>query len=774
MKLDRRPYRFGFIAIALAMWTIPTFAQSNALWSGSAQCTLTMQSDGYAHQETQTWTIAQGAQPLPGAMPAYPASWTVTGGGGSQRMQAAQVLAARWTSAVPAINAPIAIFVRASDRRLIIKAWHSQLTAPGAVSTVRQIGGAQSSLALAATEWPFPAIEADENSTEVRGTGTVIVPGSLMPMQLASATGTANCAWQFNKGGANSPKQDLSASVARTRAPMNQIPIIDCPAPSASSAQITISPTCGVQGQQNLSVTVTATSPPVVPWDQGSMSAVIGGPNSGISVKSVSWSSPTSVEFVLNIDANTTPGSESFYLTQTFPFYDNRGNHGYYAQPFTVLPASAMMQRGDPSSANPPSSPTGNPTAGTLTGYPTGTLVRSTPPNPPNAGPVTYTPLAGAAPSGTQPSTVSATSMGPALKAASSGTSGGSAPLSTTSIPVSPTAMPVTVVPTITKVSPNTAPQGASNLTITLTGQFTHFDQNTTKIDFGAGAQYLWVSSILVNSQTSLTAKVSCAPVSNPNLLADNNSFDMNIVTGSEAIHVPGAFHLIVPSRPLVHRTVTLSPNTGQQGARITITVTGTDTHFAQGLTQFNLDASSPFSDGSVSVRTLTSAIATFTIRTKAFTGTSSLTQVMLQTDLGQQGIEHALGTFTITPMPDSYSHTPSNPTSGADISDYSTQNFDGQMSSTSYDDWFWLECDTPACTISIQNVSAPSIIAVDAFDGNQRLLGQATPQANLKLIPIKTPGLTYDSSLYYIRVHATALDPAHPLYRLSFTGIPQ
>jgi hypothetical protein len=158
-----------------------------------------VQTQDYAHQEIQTWTI-NGTPTLSGAISVYPASWTVSGQGGLQRQQGTQILAARWNSNVPGINAPLAIFVRASDQRLVIKSYHAQVVAPNATNGVRQVNGAQTNLNYAAWEWTFPTIEADGNSQTVVGSGTVVIAGTYMPLQAATASSVANCKWQFNKG----------------------------------------------------------------------------------------------------------------------------------------------------------------------------------------------------------------------------------------------------------------------------------------------------------------------------------------------------------------------------------------------------------------------------------------------------------------------------------------------------------------------------------------------------------------------------------------------
>src|SRR5438105_2668666 len=102
------------------------FSQSDALWTGQAQCQVTVQSQGFAHQEIQTWTIT-GPPIQEGTIEIYPATWSVTGQGGAQRAQGAQIMAAQWNNNVPAMSAPLRILISASDNRLIIKSWHAQL-----------------------------------------------------------------------------------------------------------------------------------------------------------------------------------------------------------------------------------------------------------------------------------------------------------------------------------------------------------------------------------------------------------------------------------------------------------------------------------------------------------------------------------------------------------------------------------------------------------------------------------------------------------------------
>ena len=99
--------------LGLVLLTGPLFSQSSATWSGSAQCQLTLQTNGYTHQEVQTWTITEGQPTQQGAMHVYPATWRASGGGSSQKAQGLQILAMQWNSTVPETSAPIAVRMNA-------------------------------------------------------------------------------------------------------------------------------------------------------------------------------------------------------------------------------------------------------------------------------------------------------------------------------------------------------------------------------------------------------------------------------------------------------------------------------------------------------------------------------------------------------------------------------------------------------------------------------------------------------------------------------------
>src|SRR5260221_12647456 len=172
--MDSDPYRWlkavshfpAMFVLAFAGLAYSQTSSDQTLWSGQVQCELNFQNNGYAHQEVQTWTVT--GSPTDDAKTVYPTTWSVSGQGGVQRAQGGQVLAGRWNSSVPGMNAPLRIFVRASDGRLVIKGIHSQLVAPGAINVVKQVGASQTSVVYPADEWILPIIENAGHSPHVR------------------------------------------------------------------------------------------------------------------------------------------------------------------------------------------------------------------------------------------------------------------------------------------------------------------------------------------------------------------------------------------------------------------------------------------------------------------------------------------------------------------------------------------------------------------------------------------------------------------------------
>jgi hypothetical protein len=206
-RCSLKPKTMLFLSVCTAMVAVPAFGGTpeETFWSGQASCEVSVQSAGYAHHETQTWTITAGAPTMQGQMQVYPGVWSVSGQGSTQRPVGAQALQAGWDVTVPGISAPFAVFYRGFDHRLVIKAWHSQLRQQGSIRGTRQVGAvgaapAPSALVSDAFEWQFPTVEGDPTSMHVSGSGTVEVGGSYLPLQPTMTSTRAACTWNFVKG----------------------------------------------------------------------------------------------------------------------------------------------------------------------------------------------------------------------------------------------------------------------------------------------------------------------------------------------------------------------------------------------------------------------------------------------------------------------------------------------------------------------------------------------------------------------------------------------
>jgi len=102
------------------------------------------------------------------------------------------------------MSAPIAVLIRASDGKRLIKSWHAQLRGAGAVSGSQQLtiaGKPQTpaTISLEAFEWAFPVIQMPATQTTNSGSNSSKVTGRVGPMQPAGSQATASCAWSFGK-----------------------------------------------------------------------------------------------------------------------------------------------------------------------------------------------------------------------------------------------------------------------------------------------------------------------------------------------------------------------------------------------------------------------------------------------------------------------------------------------------------------------------------------------------------------------------------------------
>ncbi|MBZ5634919.1 MAG: hypothetical protein LAO55_17495 [Acidobacteriia bacterium] len=99
--------------------------------------------------------------------------------------------------------------------------------------------------------------------------------------------------------------------------------------------------------------------------------------------------------------------------------------------------------------------------------------------------------------------------------------------------------IPSTATPTLLTVIPGNGQQGQQNLSVNLTGQFTHFVQGTTAASFGSG---ITISSLTVNSATTVTAVLNIDPA------AAVGARTVTVTTGNEVVAMLGGFTVTAPT----------------------------------------------------------------------------------------------------------------------------------------------------------------------------------------------------------------------------------
>ena len=120
--------------------------------------------------------------------------------------------------------------------------------------------------------------------------------------------------------------------------------------------------------------------------------------------------------------------------------------------------------------------------------------------------------------------------------------------------------------PVISQVNPNIGQQG-QNLSITITGQFTHFGSGSIVTFNGIG---ITAGAPTAVTLTSLTLPISIAAS------APLGPQTIQVVTGSESVTLANAL-TVTAGTPII---VSVNPPLGQQGQTLTVTITGRFTHF--------------------------------------------------------------------------------------------------------------------------------------------------------------------------------------------------
>ncbi len=125
-------------------------------------------------------------------------------------------------------------------------------------------------------------------------------------------------------------------------------------------------------------------------------------------------------------------------------------------------------------------------------------------------------------------------------------------------------------LPVVSSASPVIADQNDQNVSVSVTGLYTHFVNGVTSASFGAG---ITVNSVVVGSATSATVNITVSPT------AAIGGRTVTITTSGETAVLANAFSVATGLPQLTG----VSPNTGPQNSTQTITINGLYTNFVQG-----------------------------------------------------------------------------------------------------------------------------------------------------------------------------------------------
>lgn len=168
--------------------------------------------------------------------------------------------------------------------------------------------------------------------------------------------------------------------------------------------------------------------------------------------------------------------------------------------------------------------------------------------------------------------------------------------------------------PTLNQAAPNSGQQGEA-LTVRLIGQFTHWTQGTTTATFGQG---ITVSGVTVVNATTADVSLSISPLAFP------GSRSVTVTTGGEI--VSGSFFTVTRGPAQISD---VAPTSGNQGQEIRLTITGLQTHWSQGATQFSMSGlGQDIRLDYFLVQSPTSAVAGVTISPTASLGARSIYMV--------------------------------------------------------------------------------------------------------------------------------------------------
>ena len=198
------------------------FSQSNPAdgpWSGFIQCKLDVEQPGYSRHEIQTWTLT-GQPPRNEGMWIHAATWAYSGGGRIEKVQPPQTTNFQWNINVPPSDATLAMFVRGTDKKFIIRLGYSPRPLYNVASGTRQItltGIPQrpSSFSFPVTAWSWPWIEATPG-TNVSGSMSIQTESLGADLTQPGGPPSAVCKYQFSGAGASPDLTSVTQNCPQT------------------------------------------------------------------------------------------------------------------------------------------------------------------------------------------------------------------------------------------------------------------------------------------------------------------------------------------------------------------------------------------------------------------------------------------------------------------------------------------------------------------------------------------------------------------------------
>jgi RHS repeat-associated protein len=282
-----------------------------------------------------------------------------------------------------------------------------------------------------------------------------------------------------------------------------------------------VNPNSGQQGQQNLPVAITGQFTHFV---QGTTTASFG---PGITVVSVSVASPTSATVVISIDPAAAIGPRTVSLTTSAELAS-------LVNGFTVGLPPPMILSVTPNSGQQGQQNLSVTICGSFTHFISTSLVTF-------SNPLVVAGLPTAVTTTCITITVSIAPTAPVGPINLTVTSGTEVVTLNNGFTVTPG------TPAITNVNPNTGQRGQTNLSVAITGQFTHFAQGTTQVSFGSD---ITVNGVTVASATSLTVNITIPATANL------GAHTVTVTTGAEIAALTGGFMVTA-----VSITVNAGPN---------------------------------------------------------------------------------------------------------------------------------------------------------------------------------------------------------------------